>query len=99
MGKGCSECVSVWVFVFVYRLVSWHSYHLHSAGVGRTGTLIAMDIVLEQIEKEGMVDIAGTIRKMRQQRMKMIQGPVRSPLLLLTKLLLTWPTGSVHFPP
>eukprot|EP00731_Ephydatia_muelleri_P037068 Em0390g1a len=44
-----------------------------SAGVGRTGTLIAMDIVMEQIEKERLVDIAGTIRNMRQQRMKMVQ--------------------------
>ena len=45
----------------------------HSAGVGRTGTLIAIDSVLEQIEKEQVVDIPGAITKIRQRRMKMVQ--------------------------
>ena len=47
-----------------------------SAGVGRTGTLITIDRVLEQIEKEKVVDIAGTIEHLRNQRMKMVQSPV-----------------------
>jgi protein tyrosine phosphatase len=45
----------------------------HSAGVGRTGTFICIDNVLEQIKKEKLVDIAGAINKMRHQRMKMVQ--------------------------
>ena len=48
-----------------------------SAGVGRTGTFICIDNVLEQIKKENVVDIAGVINKMRHQRMKMVQTSVR----------------------
>ncbi|XP_064386173.1 uncharacterized protein LOC135334783 [Halichondria panicea] len=44
-----------------------------SAGVGRTGTYIAIDNVLDQISAEGMVDISGTIVRARNQRMKMVQ--------------------------
>ena len=47
-----------------------------SAGVGRTGTFICIDSVLEQIKKEQVVDIAGAINKMRHQRMKMVQNEV-----------------------
>ena len=50
---------------------------LYSAGVGRTGTFICIDNVLEQIKKEKVVDIAGVINKMRHQRMKMVQTHVR----------------------
>ena len=48
-----------------------------SAGVGRTGTFICIDNVLEQIKKEKVVDIAGVMNKMRHQRMKMVQTSVR----------------------
>ena len=49
-----------------------HGFFIHSAGVGRTGTYIAIDNVLEQIEKEQVVDIPGAITKIRQNRMKML---------------------------
>ena len=47
-----------------------------SAGVGRTGTLIAIDIALAQAHKDGQVDIAKIIVDMRKQRMKMVQTSV-----------------------
>ena len=52
-------------------------YATYSAGVGRTGTFIAMDLALEQAKKEGVVDIAGVINKLRHQRMNMVQTAVR----------------------
>ena len=53
----------------------------HSPGAGQVG-------------KEGIVDIAGTIRKMRRQRMKMVQTPVRAPPIA-TPLHQATPTSSV----
>ena len=47
-----------------------------SAGVGRTGTFMAIDMGLQQAEKEGGIDIISIINKMRQQRMKMVQTAV-----------------------
>ncbi|XP_069678301.1 receptor-type tyrosine-protein phosphatase H-like isoform X2 [Periplaneta americana] len=44
-----------------------------SAGVGRTGTLIAVDILLQHICENKKVDIFGTVFKLRKQRMNMVQ--------------------------
>lgn len=49
---------------------------MFSAGVGRTGTYIALDILIEQAQKVGMLDIDNCILKMRKQRMHMVQNPV-----------------------
>ena len=50
--------------------------HTHSAGVGRTGTYMAIDSVLEQVERDQLVDIPAVITAMRRQRMHMVQTPV-----------------------
>ena len=48
-----------------------------SAGVGRTGTLIAIEMALEKAGQESVVDIPAIVTKMRRQRMKMVQNSVR----------------------
>jgi len=47
-----------------------------SAGVGRTGTFIALDYLLEQAKAEGVVDVLHCVRRMRHTRVSMIQTQV-----------------------
>ncbi|XP_040589992.1 receptor-type tyrosine-protein phosphatase H [Mesocricetus auratus] len=44
-----------------------------SAGVGRTGTLIALDVLLRQLECEGLVGPFNFLKKMRESRPLMVQ--------------------------
>ena len=64
---------------------------LFSAGIGRTGTLIAIDVALAQASKERQVDIPKIIVDMRKQRMKMVQTVVRK--MLRCSYLATLPTN------
>ena len=63
-----------YIVVLYYSLIN--ALLTCSAGVGRTGTLICIDIALEQAAREGVVDIAGIVSKIRKQRMKMVQTTV-----------------------
>ena len=47
-----------------------------SAGVGRTGTFIALDTQLKRIEAEGDIDVFGFVRSMRVNRCCMVQTEV-----------------------
>ena len=51
-------------------------YVYYSAGVGRTGTFITIDIALEQINSEGVVGIYNIVDKLRHQRPLMVQSQV-----------------------
>ncbi|XP_028332597.1 receptor-type tyrosine-protein phosphatase H-like isoform X2 [Gouania willdenowi] len=44
-----------------------------SAGVGRTGTIIALDVLLQQLQKERAVGINAFVHKMRLHRPHMVQ--------------------------
>lgn len=45
--------------------------------MGRTGTLIALDVLLRQLECEGLVGPFSFVKKMRESRPLMVQTEVR----------------------
>ena len=49
----------------------------YSGGSGRTGTYIAISILLDRLKVEGVVDVFQTVRGLRLQRMLMVQTLVR----------------------
>lgn len=63
------------------------NYHLlnilypHSAGVGRTGTYIALDMLIEESNKSsagtGNIDVFSCVDHLRKQRVAMVQTHVR----------------------
>ncbi|XP_068097358.1 receptor-type tyrosine-protein phosphatase H isoform X2 [Hyperolius riggenbachi] len=57
-----------------------------SAGVGRTGTLIALDYLIQQMEKEQRVGIYGFVEKMRLNRNLMVQ--TEAQYIFLNKCML-----------
>ncbi|MEQ2179359.1 hypothetical protein GOODEAATRI_024086 [Goodea atripinnis] len=53
-----------------------HLLYLCSAGIGRTGTIIVIDILIDIINRQGLdcdIDIPKTIQMVRQQRSGMVQ--------------------------
>ncbi|XP_056003140.1 receptor-type tyrosine-protein phosphatase epsilon-like isoform X1 [Ostrea edulis] len=45
-----------------------------SAGIGRTGTFIALDALYKQGQKDGLIDVVRYVNIMREDRMNMIQN-------------------------
>ena len=53
----------------------------YSAGVGRTGTFVALLRLLRQLEEEQVVDVFNTVYILRLHRPLMIQTLVRAPCI------------------
>ncbi|KAK2144289.1 hypothetical protein LSH36_771g00037 [Paralvinella palmiformis] len=47
-----------------------------SAGVGRTGTFIALDILYQMAVTDSVIDVYGCVRKLRHERMFMVQNEI-----------------------
>ena len=73
-------------------------FSLFSAGVGRTGSFIAIDSLMEQMDTEKVVDVYGFVAQMRKQRNYMVQTEVSYNsfgeellfLLYISSLMLKW---------
>ena len=50
---------------------------IYSAGIGRTGTYIALDALYKRGKVSGKVNVAEYVRVMRSNRMNMVQNYVR----------------------
>ncbi|NP_001103359.1 receptor-type tyrosine-protein phosphatase C isoform 2 precursor [Rattus norvegicus] len=59
-----------------------------SAGVGRTGTYIGIDAMLESLEAEGKVDVYGYVVNLRRQRCLMVQ--VEAQYILIHQALVEY---------
>lgn len=58
---------------------------LKSAGVGRTGTFIAVDYLMQHVRTSDVIDIYSYVMKMRNNRPNMVQTEVLRLLLSQTK--------------
>ena len=68
------------VISFIHRVRKEHPACLDlpllvhcSAGVGRTGTFILLDSVMQQIKREGTLSVFNMLKNVRGQRMKLVQ--------------------------
>jgi len=58
-----------------------------SAGVGRSGTFIALDTLLDEAKQCGEVDVLDVVTHLRRQRMMLVQTQVSTSLYLCPRRL------------
>ena len=57
---------------------------LHSAGVGRTGTFIAIDAMMQRLKEKDDLDIYDFVTQMRTKRTYMVQNLVGRQIVLMS---------------
>lgn len=78
------KSVTLLLFWFSFRTCSLSSVRSSSvlsvcgssAGVGRTGTFVVLDRVLQQLDSKGTVDLYGCVFDLRLHRQHMVQTEV-----------------------
>ena len=76
--KMCNEGHCSLTSVFICLCVSSPSPVPYSGGCGRTGTYVAVSILIERLKTEGVVDVFHTVRNLRLQRPGMVQTEVNT---------------------
>ena len=59
----------------------WLNMFNYSAGVGRSGTFIALDRLLQDILDNDIIDIFNVVSEMRKERVWMVQTEVSSSMI------------------
>lgn len=59
------------------KVSAWDEYKenpwtVFSAGADRTGTFIAIDILLEEVQEKGGIDVYSCVQALRESRMQMV---------------------------
>lgn len=72
------EVCRVFVTEILNQLHIYANDNLFSAGIGRSGTLIVLDYVLDVLNETEHVNIQNIVLALRQQRFKFVQTVVRA---------------------
>ena len=92
------------VISFICRVRKEHPAYLDkpllvhcSAGVGRTGTFILLDCVMQQMKREGTLSVFKHFKNLRTQRMKMVQTQVSCHLIENRMPYKCFTYNTIHF--